>query len=184
MKYVALFRGINVGGKNVVKMNDLKQLFLDLGLFKVKTYIQSGNMVFETILDEISLQGAIHTGFWERFGFDSNVLIRSINEMGALINELPFSEKEMADAKVSDPQVEHLYIYFLDHLPDQTQISGLCKEYARPDILRAGRKEVYLLCHQSIRKSKLAIHAAKVLGSPTVRNWKTVCKLYDILISL
>lgn len=56
MKYVAMFRGINVGGKNVVKMDDLKQLFLDLGLFKIKTYIQSGNVVFETILDEASLQ--------------------------------------------------------------------------------------------------------------------------------
>lgn len=184
MKYVALFRGINVGGKNVVKMDDLKQFFFNLGLLKVKTYIQSGNIVFETILDEVSLRGMIYTGFLERFGFDSNVIIRNINEMGDLIDKLPFSAEEITAAEASDPQIEHLYIYFLDHLSKQTQINGICKEYAGLDILQAGKREVYLLCHQSIRISKLAIQAAKVFDSATVRNWKTVNNLYDILISL
>lgn len=68
MKYVALFRGINVGGKNVVKMDDLKQLFFDLVMYKIKTYIQSGNVVFETDLDRVFLQNTARVGFAERFG--------------------------------------------------------------------------------------------------------------------
>lgn len=128
MKYAALLRGINVGGKNVVKMDDIKQLFLNLGLLKIKTYIQSGNVVFETNI------------------------------------------------------VEHLYIYFLD-LPKQAQVDDICKGYVGPDTLRMGKREIYLLCHQSIRKSKLAIRTAKVFDSATVRNWKTVNKLNDMLTS-
>ena len=75
MKYAALFRGINVGGKNIVKMADLRQLLWDLGLGKVQTYLQSGNAVFESALEEITLRDKIQDGFAERFGFESIVLI-------------------------------------------------------------------------------------------------------------
>jgi len=184
MKYTALFKGINVGGKNIVKMDDLKQFFFDLGLQKVKTYIQSGNVVFETDFEETYLQNLIHTGFARYFGFESNVIIRNINEIGTLIEQLPISTTEISAAEAANPQVEHLYIYFLDNLIEQSQIDNVCKEYAGPDILRMGKREVYLLCHQSIRKSKLAIRTTKVFASATFRNWKTVNKLYDMLTSL
>ena len=74
MKYVVLFRGINVGGKNIVKMNDLKQLLLDLELKNVQTYVQSGNAVLDSDLDETSLQNKICDGFVKRFGFESEFL--------------------------------------------------------------------------------------------------------------
>lgn len=184
MKYVALFRGINVGGKNVVKMNDLGQLLLDLGMSKVKTYIQSGNAVFETNQEEEYLQEVIQTGFMERFGFESNVLIRSIDEMRIIVERFPFSATEIAAVEAEDPKVEHLYVYFLDHVTEESQIDAIYKEYVGPDILSAGIREVYLLCHQSIRNSKLAIRASKVLDTATVRNWNTVNKLYDMLNAL
>ncbi|MPN56270.1 hypothetical protein SDC9_203956 [bioreactor metagenome] len=119
-----------------------------------------------------------------RFGFDSNVIIRNINEVGALIDQLPFTAEEIAVAEAADSLVEHLYIYFLDHQPKQAQIDGISKAHTGPDILRAGKREVYLLCHQSIRKSKLAIHSAKTFDSATVRNWNTVNKLYNLLVTL
>lgn len=165
-------------------MDNLKWLFLDLGLLKVKTYIQSGNVVFETTLAKTSLQNIIYAGFVERFGFKSDVTIRTINEIKALIDELSIFAAELAAAEAANPQVEHLYVYFLDHSPEQPQIDNICKEYAGPDILRAGKREVYLLCHQSVRESKLAIHTAKVFDSATVRNWKTVIKLYNMMASL
>jgi uncharacterized protein (DUF1697 family) len=183
-KYAVLFRGINVGGKNVVKMNDLKQLLLDMGLNKVITYIQSGNAVFESIIDETCLQNTIHIGFTKRFGFESNVMIRSKDEIKTLVDRVPISEAEIAAAEAADPEVEHLYIYFLDHPPEQTQIDTICKEYVGPDTLWTGERELYLLCHQSVRKSKLAIRTAKEFDSATVRNWKTVNKLYDMLNTL
>jgi uncharacterized protein (DUF1697 family) len=58
------------------------------------------------------LQNAIHTGFARHFGFESNVIIRNINEIGNLIKQLPISATEISAAEAADPQVEHLYIYF------------------------------------------------------------------------
>lgn len=184
MKYAALFRGINVGGKNIVKMDALKQLFLDLGLRKAKTYIQSGNVVFEADSEESHLQNAIRTGFMERFGFASNAILRNINEIGALIDGLPISAAELAAAEAGDAQVEHLYVYFLDAPPEPSQIDALRRGDDAPDILQTGKRELYLLCHQSIRKSKLAIRAAKAFPAATVRNWVTVNKLYNMLAAL
>lgn len=181
MKYMALFRGINVGGKNVVKMNDLKQLCHDIGLNKVQTYIQSGNAVFESDIDKESLQEMIHTGFYECFGFKSGVTIRTLDEIRFLIEKLPFTAAEIIAAETADPQAEHLYVYFLDQPPEQSKINSVCKEYGGQDKLWEGRKEVYLLCRQSIRESKLAVRIARTFDSATARNWKTVSHLYDML---
>ncbi len=181
MRYAVLLKGINVGGKNTVRMDDLKQLLLDLGLCKVKTYIQSGNAVFETALDEAVLREAIKTGFIDRFGFESDVLIRSEDEMRLLIEQLPITAPEIAAAQAADPQAQHLYVYFLDHTPEQTQIGAICRECAGEDILRTGKRELYLLCRQSIRGSKLAARIAKVFDSTAARNWRTVNQLYDMM---
>jgi len=184
MKYTALFRGINVGGKNTVKMEDLKRLFSELGIPGAKTYIQSGNVIFESSLEEARLQDMIYTGFAEYFGFTGAVMLRNIDEIKMLIEQLPFSADEIAAAEAVDPHVEHLYIYFLDILRGQTDADRVCREYFGPDLLRMGNAEAYLLCHQSIRKSKLAVRAAHVFDRATVRNWKTVHKIYDMMLAL
>lgn len=184
MKYVALFKGINVGGKNIVKMLDLKQLLLDLGLAEVKTYIQSGNAIFKTDFSEEELYNMIYRGFANRFGFESNVIIRSIDEIRALIGRLPFSEEEIKSAETADPKLEHLYVCFLDNIPDKSQIDEIYKKYQGKDGLKMGKKELYLLFYQSIRESKLATLTAKTFNSSTMRNWKTVKKLYDMLLTL
>lgn len=184
MKYTVLFRGINVGGKNVVKMNDLRQFLLDLGLQKVKTYVQSGNAIFESELDETSLQRTIYTGFFVHFGFQCDIRIRGIDEIRFLIAQLPIAADEIAAAVTADPQIEHLYVYFLGNQPEQSQIDLVCKAYTGPDILRAGKRELYLLCHESIRKSKLAAGVSKIYPSATARNWNTICNLFDMLSDL
>lgn len=184
MKYVALFRGINVGGKNIVKMQDLKQLLLDLGFQQVNTYIQSGNVVFEAALEEVPLRDRIHTAFSERFGFESDVILRSMDEMDTLIHRLPFSAEEIAKAEAADPQVEHLYVYFLENPPEPSKLDAICRKYTGPDLFQAGEREIYLLCSESIRKSKLAIGISKAFDSATARNWKTVLKLTDMLAKL
>lgn len=184
MKYVAFFRGINVGGKNLIKMDDLKQLFLDLGLSKTKTYIQSGNVVFETDSEERPLLKTIQAGVVERFGLECTIILRNIKEMKTFIDQLPYSQAEIAAAEAADPQVEHLYACFLEHLPEQTLLEELRHEYAGSDQLKMGQRDLYLLCRQSIRNSKLAIRTANVFNSATVRNWKTVKKVYAMLASL
>ncbi len=181
MRYAVLLKGINVVGKNTVRMDDLKQFLCDLGLYKVKTYIQSGNAVLETALGEAVLHETIRTGFIDRFGFESAVLIRSEDEMQRMIEQLPFTASEIATARTADPQVEHLYVYFLNHTPEQAQIDAICRECAGEDILRTGNRELYLLYWQSIRNSKLAARIAKVFDSATARNWKTVNQLYAMM---
>lgn len=184
MKYAALFRGINVGGKNTVKMADLRQLLFDLGLDKVKTYIQSGNAVFESPLCEADLLEKIKTGFSGRFGFGSSVLIRTAEEIQVLIRQLPIPPEKIAEAVAFEPQVEHLYVYFLENQLETSQISSLPAEDSAGDLLLAGKREFYFLCRQSIRNSKLAASLSKTAGSATARNWKTVTKLYEMLAEL
>lgn len=184
MKYAVLFRGINVGGQNIVKMNDLKQLLLNMEFKNVQTYVQSGNAVLESDLDETALQNKIQDGFVKRFGFESGVIIRSIDEIQYLIAQLPFSPEELIAAETADPQVEHLYVYFLDSLPEQSQLDTIYRKYDSPDMLRAGKREYYFLCHQSIRKSKLAGYMSRAFDMVTVRNWKSVCNLYNMMADI
>lgn len=184
MNYAVLFRGINVGGKNMVKMKDLKQLLLDLNLKNVQTYLQSGNAVVETDFDEPRLRETIHDGFVDRFGFESGVIIRTIDEIQQLIAQLPFTKDEMAAAEAMDPKVEHLYVYFLDRLPEKSRLDAICSREVGSDMLRAGKRELYLLCRQSIRKSNLAGYLSRALDVATVRNWKSVCKLYSKMTDL
>ena len=181
MRYIALFRGINVGGKNIVKMADLKKLFENLGFADVKTYIQSGNVIFRADAGPAAAAEKIRAGFRSAFGFDSAVTLRTKEEMTDIIRGLPFPPDEIAAAEAANPDVEHLYAYLLENAPDAEKIARLGSNDGGPDKIGAGRREVYLLCRQSVRDSKLAASLG-TLGVPmTARNWKTINKLYQML---
>jgi len=179
--YIALLRGINVGGKNIVKMAELKKLFENLGFTDVKTYIQSGNVVFDAPPDPAKVTEKIRAGFKSAFGFDSAVILRTRDDVVDIISKLPFSPDELAAAEAANPDVEHLYVYLLDDAPPVEEIARLESGYSGPDKIVAARREIYLLCHQSVRDSKLAASLG-TLGVPmTARNWKTVTRLHNIM---
>ena len=180
MKYTALFRGINVGGKHIIKMVDLRRFLSELGMYNVTTYIQSGNAVFETPLEEDPLSRIIRNEFQKNFGFESGVKVRSENDLRILIEHLPFSKGELEEVTVSDSHVEHLYVYFLKNPPEKELLDSI-HGIIEVDKLGFGHRELYVLCRKSIRNSKLAIYLAKRFKSATVRNWKTVKKLYDMM---
>jgi len=184
MKYAALFRGINVGVKNIVRMAALEMLLTGLGLGKVKTYIQSGNAVFETALDSAALIEKIQPAFEARFGFPGNVAIRSSEEIRGLIERLPFTAAEIAEAEAANPEVAHLYVYFLDTPPKQAQIAAILQDESGGDTLRIAGWNIYLLCRQSVRDSKPAARIPKVFGAATARNWQTILHLDDMLSRL
>ncbi len=179
MRYIALFKGINVGGKNIVKMADLRQWLFDLGLEQVKTYIQSGNAAFETAEDAETLAEKMQSEFAMRFGFESAIFIRNRDEISAVVQQMPYTPMELAEAEAANPKVEHLYVYFLKDSPVQETVRMLCGT-GYTDKLRVGKRELYLLCAQSIRDSKLAAAIAKTWSVATARNWKTTQKLYDM----
>ncbi len=187
--YITLFRGINVGGKNIVKMAALKAMFESLGFQKVKTYIQSGNVLFQAENPEKSnetndaeafektLTNKVETKFKDAFGFESKVIMRSENEISRIIEDIPFSSEEVAEAELANADVEHLYVYLFSGPVCKDDIEKLCEKYNGPDLIQIHGREMYLLCHQSIRDSKLAILLGKVKTPVTVRNWKTMNKL-------
>ncbi len=157
---------------------------LDIGLYDGKTYLQSGNVVITSDLDEASLQKHVHDGFFERFGFQCTILIRTIGEIQFLIEQLPFTLDEIAATKTADPHAEHLYVYFLENPPELTNLVLATEDCLDGDLLRAGKREICLLCHHSIRKSKVAARLSKAYDAATVRNWNTVCKIDTLLSEL
>ena len=181
MQYVAFFRGINVGGRNTVKMSDLRQLFIGLGFQNAKTYIQSGNVIFSSDMEQRLLMPMIERAFEEQFGFQSAVVIRSEAEIAHIIDAMPFGAAEIEQAQNASPDVEHIYIYLSEGILDTESITKLCASYNGKDRLHMGNREVYLLCFQSIRDSKLATQLTKLPQQLTARNLKTMKKIALLL---
>jgi uncharacterized protein (DUF1697 family) len=181
MRFVALFRGINAGGKHIVKMDVLKKMLTRLGYKNVRTYIQSGNALFDAESEPNDIKEKIQTTFLETFGFDSPVILRTADELVATVNALPFSVEEIKAATLANPNVEHLYVYFMDNMPSFTALNAINAGYSGHDKLFFGTREIYLLCHESVRDSKLASALVKLNTPMTERNWNTLNKLLAMI---
>lgn len=180
MKYVALLKGINVGGKNIIRMSELKQSLSEIELYDIRTYIQSGNVIFESNKEEKKLQIEIEKKIDEKFGFSISVILRTDLELEQIILQNPFSESEIEIAETRSQQ-EIFYILLSDR--------PFSKEYAEQLInLRSGSelfyvkdREIYLLLDGSIRNSKLVAGIQKKYDHSTVRNWKTMNKIVSLI---
>ncbi|MDF2484908.1 MAG: hypothetical protein K0R46_1076 [Herbinix sp.] len=177
--YIALLRGINVGGKNIIKMALLKQVFETIGLLEVNTYIQSGNVLFKSEEAEDLLQKRIEQEIEKAFGFAVNVVLRTSSELEHIIMNCPFSEEEVSAAEASSDS-ESLYVSLLTLAPPQGKVEALSLYKSEDELYKIIGREVYLLFHQSIRDSKLANKLQKLDASATVRNWKTLSKLLEL----
>ncbi|MGP4040170.1 DUF1697 domain-containing protein [Gracilibacillus sp. D59] len=174
--YIALLRGINVGGKNKIKMAELRNALETMGLNKVQTYIQSGNVLFESNQSEELLKEQIEKKIEEEFGFSVSVILRTSTELNQITGNCPFTEKPVSDAEASS-EVESLYVALLPKIPSQKDIERLNGYKTEHENFQVKGRDIYLLFHRSIRSSKLANNLQK-LGVPvTVRNWKTLNKL-------
>jgi len=174
--YIALLRGINVGGKNIIKMADLKLAFEAMGLTQVRTYIQSGNVLFQSNEEEEPLRKLIEHELELTFDFKITVILRTSAELERIIVHCPFSEKEVSEANLSS-KGESLYVSLLLHAPLQKGIDRFGTYQSESDEFKIEGREVYLLFHDSIRNSKLANNLQKLDVPATVRNWKTINKL-------
>jgi uncharacterized protein (DUF1697 family) len=181
MKYVALFRGINVGGKNKVLMADLRDMFEKAGFFDVKSYIQSGNVVFSSEMEQSTIRLIISEAFFELFGFQANILIYNAFEFKSIIDAFPFSEKEISAAATFDPKVTHEYIYFLNQSINQVTLEEIKQMNEEKDQIRVGENVFYFLCYESVRLSKSAKWITKRFPDSTARNWSTVNKIVELI---
>ncbi|MGM1048034.1 MAG: DUF1697 domain-containing protein [Bacillota bacterium] len=177
--YIALLRGINVGGKNMIKMAELKKMCEALGLNRVQTYIQSGNVLFESTEEESTLRKIIENEIEAVFGFSVNVIIRTSEELKKIVADNPFSEEEVAAAEASSVG-ECLYVSLLQEEPSSEGIERLRVYQSDNEEFRINGREVFLLFGHSVRNSKLANNLHKLNVPATVRNWKTINKLVTL----
>lgn len=165
--YIAFLRGINVGGKNRLAMRELVATLEGLDLRRVKTYIQSGNIVFQTDSGEgTELAGRIQKAIEEKHGFAPPVLILRPEELASAMTANPFPKGE------SEPKTLHLY--FLAAEVQEPDIATL--ETIRRDSERYALhgRVFYLHAPEGIGRSKLAARVERALGVPTTaRNWRT-----------
>lgn len=173
--YIALLRGINVSGQKLIKMVELKRMFEEMGFGKVPTYIQSGNVLFESEKKADVLRPQIEQRIEAVFGFQVTVAIRTLEEMERIVQHCPFPEKDLLEG-------EQLYISLLAETPDQKGIDRLLACSSEVDDYRIVGSEVHILLRQSIRKSMFNNNfLERKLGVPaTTRNWQTTKKLVEL----
>jgi len=172
--YIALFRGINVGGKHALPMKELVVVLEGLGSRNVKTYIQSGNAVFESQEKDASrLEHKISLEIKRRRGFEPYVLLLELADIERAITENPFPEAE------TDPQA--LHVGFLASAPENPQLKTLESLKRNSERFHLSGNVFYLHAPEGVGRSKLAASAEKLLGVPlTDRNWRTVCKIWEM----
>jgi len=175
--YIALLRGINVSGKNMIKMNELLIHLSSLNFKNIRTYIQSGNIIFESdLMDENLLEKSIHEKILSMFGFDVPVLVKNADAWKKVHNSNPFILERNED-------IDKLHVTFLSDIPNQEFISKLVDYKDVVDEFILDSNIVYICCHNGYGKTKLnnTFFESKLKVSATTRNWKTVIKLMEML---
>ncbi|MFZ5825534.1 MAG: DUF1697 domain-containing protein [Bacillota bacterium] len=170
--YIALLRGINVSGHRLIKMSDLQQMFTGLGLGRVKTYIQSGNVLFESAEAAEPLSRRIEQEIKAVFGFDVPVILRTAAELEGVVAHSPFTAGEG----------ESLYVSFLAEEPTEEGLNRLPADTGGVDEYQVVGREIYILYRQSAHKSKLSnsFFEQRLRMPATTRNWQTVTRLVDL----
>jgi uncharacterized protein (DUF1697 family) len=176
--YVALLRGINLGGHKKIKMDRLRTLFEGLGFTQVQTYIQSGNVVFRAgKFSPAGLSSKIEERILKDFGFSVLVLLRTGDEIGMTIKNNPFLKNRGIDQ-------EKLHVTFLPGPPETSVLKELEGLTTAPDQSCCIGKEVYLYLPNGMGQSSLANNPLerRLLKRATTRNWRTVNQIYQMCV--
>jgi uncharacterized protein (DUF1697 family) len=173
--YVALLRGINVGGSKKVPMADLRALLSELGHGAVRTHLNSGNAVFTAAAgSEAGLAAAVEKALEQRFGFPVSCLVRDAPYLRAVVEANPFPEGSFDGSRLN--------VIFLSEPLDATWFAAVDPAAYAPDEFRLGVRELYLHTPNGLGRSKLADTLARpsVIKrgvTATTRNWNTVTAL-------
>ncbi|MFD2602720.1 DUF1697 domain-containing protein [Flavobacterium suzhouense] len=179
-RYLALLRGINVSGKNIIRMESLRTLMENNGFRSVKTYIQSGNVVFES--DEKSkdkLKNNLSGLIKDEYGFDITVFIINKNELETSIDSNPFTEW-----REEEPSgFKKLYVTFLSDIPTSENIEKLLQAPIGNDLIEIVDNILYFKLESKASDSKLSnnLIETKLKLKATTRNWNTTLKLLSMM---
>jgi uncharacterized protein (DUF1697 family) len=174
-RYVALLRGINVGGNKKVPMARLRELMEGLGYTGVATLLQSGNAVFTSKeRSPAKVVKQLEAAIAGEFGFEVSVVLRTRDELAAAIEANPLPGAEDAPSQ--------FLVTFLSDVPEPKRLQAIEPAAYLPDEFRVVGREIYARFPNGIRDSKLAtvLGGAKLGVTPTARNWSTVTKLLEL----
>lgn len=178
--YISILRGINVSGHRIIKMDALKNLFEHLDFQHIKTFIQSGNIVYQSKTGNPALLNKkIKKAIEERFGFDVPVITLSWQDMKYIITENPFIKNPAIDPT-------KLHISFLAEKPSAALAKDLLSNRFPPDAFHLKNNVVYLFCPDGYSNCKLTngYLETKLKVSATTRNWKTSNQLLQIAATI
>ena len=175
--FISILRGINVSGQKKILMADLKALYESLEFREVKTYIQSGNVVFksDSKFSDIQLAKKIEKEISAKYNFEVPVIIRSMEELKKIIIQNPFTKEKNIDLK-------KLHVTFLSETPAKEKLEQIKEVDFSPDKFIIKEKEIYLHVPNSYGETKLSnkFFENKLKVTATTRNWNTVNKLFDL----
>jgi uncharacterized protein (DUF1697 family) len=171
--YAALLRGVNVGGRKMVAMSDLRSFAVQLHLGDPRTLLQSGNLVFRSdIRSRAELERLLESEASARLCLETSIMVRSASELQAVIGHNPFPSEAKRDPG-------HLVVMFLKKAPDAGAVTALQAAITGRETVRAWGTHAYLVYPDGAGRSRLTTALIeRTLGTrATGRNWNTVLKL-------
>lgn len=175
-KYIALLRGINVGGKRKIKMVDLKESLGQLKFLNIITYIQSGNVIFQSDEpDVVKLADKIHDSILKDFDLEVPVQVFSKDSWSDLLVSNPYF-------KTGEEDISKMHVTFLATTPTKEKLSFVDNYNACDDQLEIRSLRVYLFLPNGYGRTKLnnSFFESKLKVPATTRNWKTISKLDEL----
>ena len=173
---ISMLRGVNVGGHNVIKMEELRALYASLKLRDAQSYVQSGNVIFRTDERDIdSLTKRVQGGIERKFGCTTDVICRTVAEMRDVIARNPFAKRRGIEPG-------KLLVVFLASDPGAEARAKVLRIKIEPEELRIDGRELYIYFPNGQGQSKMSWAAVnKALGTPgTGRNWNSVVKMLEM----
>ncbi len=171
--YIALLRGINVGGHRKVPMAELRELLTKIGLSNVKSYIQSGNVIFKVAETNIQkIENSIQKSIVNHFGFEVSVMVRTKQQLQKIFDDCPFSK----DKKVNS------YFAILSHSPDKDLVQEAYKKTYENEEYEITNECLYFYSKKGYGNAKFSLNyfERKLKVNATARNYKTMLKLLSL----
>ncbi len=173
-QYIALLRGINVGGHHIIKMAALKALANGLGFENVKTYIQSGNLIFSSDIERGKLADLIGTAIETSHGFKPEIFIIELTDL----------RNAIAQQSLEFEKDNCLFLYFLNDKPQEVNVDKIEQLLAFDETYKLTDNVFYIHCPAGVHKSRLAAKIERLLGvKTTARNLRSVNKIITLAMS-
>ena len=174
--YIAFLRGINVGGHKKIKMADLRLLLEGLGYKEVMTYIQSGNVIFNSLVENRDkLQNQISEVIKDHYGFEVSVLVRTRSDINKILDNNPYNDpKDLASNKI--------YFILLKETPENANIEATSAIIFENEKFEITPECIFLRCGLGAGKAKCNINffESKLKVTTTSRNYRTMTKLLEL----